>query len=95
MPSAYMLYSTDPLLQVHVPNLGWLITLLTISPKHKWGHLAVPLLMETLDRNVLWSCKEKESLVQHYSIPEHTGGELTTSAICISKMQRSLMVSSI
>ena len=63
-------------LQEKVPNLGWLIALLTVSPKHKWGHAAVPLLMETLDRNVLWSCKAKESLVQRYRIPEHCSGEI-------------------
>lgn len=62
------------LLQERTPNLGWLIALMTVSPKHKWGHLAVPLLMETLDRNVLWSCKARESLVQHYQVPEHSGG---------------------
>ena len=48
--------------------------MMTVSPKHKWSDVVVPLLMEILDRNVLWSCKEKESLVQHYQIPEHTGG---------------------
>ena len=58
-----------------MPNLGWLTTMLAVSPKHKWGHASVQLLLETLDRSVLWACKEKENLVPNFKTPETAGGE--------------------
>ncbi len=62
-------------LQEAVPNLGLLICLLAVSPRHKWGQVAVPLLVEVLDRQVLWVCKAKPSLAASYARPEVTGGE--------------------
>ena len=61
-------------MQEKVPNLGWLIVLLSISPKHKWENAAVTLLMETLDRSVLWACKFDRSLVERYQVSADTGG---------------------
>jgi hypothetical protein len=59
--------------------MGWLICLLAVSPRHKWGQVAIPLLLEGLDRQVLWACKANLSLATNYAVPEIKGGELLTS----------------
>lgn len=65
-------------LQEYVPNLGWLIAMLAISPKHKWKDVALTMLLESFDRGVLWACKARESLVQSFKVSETAGGKPRT-----------------
>jgi hypothetical protein len=51
------------------PNLGWLIPLLGLSPRHSWRAFAPLLIDESFDRNVLWICKHDPSLVEEFKKP--------------------------
>ena len=61
-------------MQTTCPNLGWLIALLAVSPKHGWSDVVIPALLESLDRSVIWACKEHQELVDCYKKPEAAGG---------------------
>lgn len=62
-------------LQYTCPNLGWLIALLAVSPKHNWKDINIAVLLELLDRSVIWACKGNKDLVNCYKKPESAGGE--------------------
>jgi hypothetical protein len=46
------------------PNLGLLIPLLSLSPRHKWLQVVQPLIAESLARGVMWMCKRNIGLVE-------------------------------
>jgi hypothetical protein len=41
-----------------IPALGEWLPLLTVTETYKWSDVAVPYLLETFDRNVLWTLKK-------------------------------------
>ena len=46
------------------PNLGLLVPLLSLSPRHKWSQVVQPLIAESMDRGVMWMCKRNIGLVE-------------------------------
>lgn len=56
------------------PNLGVLVPLLGASPKHAWSQVAAPIIVEAMDRNVMWICKADPTLVANFSVPPSSGG---------------------
>lgn len=46
------------------PNLGLLLPLLSLSPRHTWQKMCAAIMSEALDRKVLWMCKNDPSLVE-------------------------------
>lgn len=55
------------------PNLGLLFPLLSLSPGHTWQRMGQAIMMEQLDRMVLWVCKADPTLEQHYNRPPIMG----------------------
>jgi len=48
------------------PNLGLLVPLLSLSPRHKWSQVVQPLIAESMDRGVMWMCKRDIGLVESF-----------------------------
>jgi stress response protein SCP2 len=46
------------------PSLGEVMVYLTVSDSHSWQQLAMPYLLESFDRSVLWACTKDASLAQ-------------------------------
>jgi hypothetical protein len=47
-----------------VKDLGQLVPLLSLSPRHTWRMMVGPLLSEAMDRCVLWMCVKDQSLIK-------------------------------
>ena len=48
----------------YVKDLGHLVPLLSLSPRHTWRMMVGPLLSEAMDRSVLWICAQDQSLIK-------------------------------